>query len=53
MSTPASLSPRVAPIAWRLATVVDVVQETSRARTRVSMSRAGLAITLASMLTYA
>jgi len=35
MSTPASLSSRVAPIAWRLATVVDVVQETSSARTLV------------------
>src|SRR6185437_11650004 len=35
MSAPASLSSRMAPIAWRLTTVVDVVQETSTVRTLV------------------
>jgi ferredoxin-NADP reductase len=35
MSTPASVPSHVAPIAWRLATVSDVVQETTRARTLV------------------
>jgi ferredoxin-NADP reductase len=35
MSTPTSLASRPTPIAWRLATVADVVQETSRARTLV------------------
>ena len=35
MSTPASLLSRAAPIAWRFATVVDVVRETSTARTLV------------------
>jgi ferredoxin-NADP reductase len=35
VSTPASLPSRVAPIVWRLARVVQVVQETSRVRTLV------------------
>src|SRR4026209_2091192 len=35
MSTPTSLLPRPKSIAWRLATVADAVQETSRARTLV------------------
>ena len=35
MRTPTSLASRPKPIAWRLATVADVVRETSRARTLV------------------
>ena len=35
MSTPTSLASRSKPIAWRLATVADVVQETSSASTLV------------------
>jgi len=35
MSTPASVSSRVGPVAWRLATVSDVVQETWRAHTLI------------------
>src|SRR4030095_11670201 len=35
MSTPSSPASRTKSIAWRLATVADVVQETSRARTLV------------------
>jgi ferredoxin-NADP reductase len=35
MSTPARVSSPVAPVAWRIATVSDVVQETRRARTLI------------------